>query len=121
MVYVKWKEPPKSPPPPRSIKRVREKFKKWKMGQCNEQNISWKIMLSAVKEERTMSKNFIAKHMIVFMLFYVMLRERNKAKEFNTCIIILRIKSRFVTWVMIWYRNLIRVKNLTPESQITSR
>ena len=44
-----------------------------------------------------MSKNFIAKHMIVFMLFYVMLRERNKAKEFNTCIIILRIKSRFVT------------------------
>ena len=54
-------------------------------------------MLSAVKEERTMSKNFIAKHMIVFMLFYVMLRERNKAKEFNTCIIILRIKSRFVT------------------------
>ena len=68
MVYVIWKEPPKSPPLPPSIKRVREKFKKWKMGQCNEQNISWKIMLNTVKEERTTSKNFIAKYMIVFML-----------------------------------------------------
>ena len=68
MVYVIWKKPPKSPPLPPSIKRVREKFKKWKMGQCNEQNISWKIMLNTVNEERTTSKNFIAKHMIVYML-----------------------------------------------------